>query len=239
MKKIFTILVAFLFAGLFTVQAQETQKVTFWPTTYNTEAKDYEYTYESFKSDIVRNADGSYTIKNFTDSDVPLTFKFTPEVAGYTDITFAGNIYVDEEYGEDPYVMTADGKDYAELMIYDYETGDDVPIYYPYVSEDGYSYAYTYDKEDEDFDPATDKDYYCVICMNGQDAKGDYLPWIYVTFWFNEMAIPAEDPSGVAAVGSDNNAPVEYFNLQGMKVANPENGVFIRRQGSKVQKIVR
>lgn len=34
------------------------------------------------------------------------------------------------------------------------------------------------------------------------------------------------------------NAPVEYFNLQGVKVANPENGIFIRRCGSKVSKVI-
>ena len=34
------------------------------------------------------------------------------------------------------------------------------------------------------------------------------------------------------------NAPVEYFNLQGVRVANPENGLFIRRQGNKVEKVV-
>ena len=33
------------------------------------------------------------------------------------------------------------------------------------------------------------------------------------------------------------NAPVEYFNLQGVRVANPENGLYIRRQGNKVEKI--
>ncbi len=30
---------------------------------------------------------------------------------------------------------------------------------------------------------------------------------------------------------------VEYFNLQGMKVANPENGIYIRKQGSKTSKV--
>lgn len=34
------------------------------------------------------------------------------------------------------------------------------------------------------------------------------------------------------------NAPVEYYNLQGMKVANPENGLYIRRQGSRIEKIL-
>ncbi len=45
--------------------------------------------------------------------------------------------------------------------------------------------------------------------------------------------------SGVADIEIDNsNAPVEYFNMQGVKVANPENGLYIRRQGSKVEKIM-
>ncbi len=39
-------------------------------------------------------------------------------------------------------------------------------------------------------------------------------------------------------VAPDDNAPVEYFNLQGIRVANPENGVFIRRQGATATKVV-
>lgn len=49
------------------------------------------------------------------------------------------------------------------------------------------------------------------------------------------------DPTGSAinaAVANDADAPVEYFNLQGVRVANPEGGLFIRRQGSKVEKVV-
>ena len=36
----------------------------------------------------------------------------------------------------------------------------------------------------------------------------------------------------------DENAPVEYYNLQGVRVANPSNGIFIVRQGNKVSKRV-
>lgn len=36
----------------------------------------------------------------------------------------------------------------------------------------------------------------------------------------------------------DADAPVEWFNLQGIRVANPENGIYIRRQGNKVEKVV-
>ena len=37
---------------------------------------------------------------------------------------------------------------------------------------------------------------------------------------------------------SDSQAPVEYFDLQGRPVAHPANGIFIRRQGPKVTKII-
>lgn len=44
---------------------------------------------------------------------------------------------------------------------------------------------------------------------------------------------------GVEGVGADNNnAPVEYFNLQGVKVANPQGGLYIKRQGHKTSKVI-
>lgn len=36
---------------------------------------------------------------------------------------------------------------------------------------------------------------------------------------------------------ADADAPVEFFNIQGVRVANPQNGLYIRRQGNKVEKI--
>ncbi len=41
---------------------------------------------------------------------------------------------------------------------------------------------------------------------------------------------------GIEAV--TDNAPVEYFNLQGVRVDNPAAGLFIRRQGNKVTKVI-
>lgn len=65
-------------------------------------------------------------------------------------------------------------------------------------------------------------------CMDDEiDEKGYGLPSFY-------------QPSGVTNVvtdDADNNAPVEYFNLQGMRVDNPVNGIFIIRQGGKVTKV--
>lgn len=49
------------------------------------------------------------------------------------------------------------------------------------------------------------------------------------------------DPShvGITDITADENAPVEFFNLQGMRISEPAAGqVVIRRQGNKVQKML-
>ncbi len=62
---------------------------------------------------------------------------------------------------------------------------------------------------------------------NGLVAGTDYLlPSIYM-----------KSASAVTDITVDANAPVEYYNFQGIRVANPENGVYIRRQGNKVSKV--
>ena len=43
--------------------------------------------------------------------------------------------------------------------------------------------------------------------------------------------------SGIEDVVVESDEAVEYFNLQGVKVANPENGLFIRKQGNKASKV--
>lgn len=45
------------------------------------------------------------------------------------------------------------------------------------------------------------------------------------------------DNSGVDGIDSEN-SPVYFFNLQGARVNNPENGIFIRVQGNKTQKVI-
>lgn len=43
--------------------------------------------------------------------------------------------------------------------------------------------------------------------------------------------------AGIDEVGADNNASVEYYNLQGVRVDNPANGLYIKRHGAKAEKI--
>lgn len=50
------------------------------------------------------------------------------------------------------------------------------------------------------------------------------------------VKLPSSSVSEIEA--DDSEAPVEYFNLQGVRVTDPANGIFIRRQGSDVTKVV-
>jgi hypothetical protein len=55
------------------------------------------------------------------------------------------------------------------------------------------------------------------------------------------VPVTVGNPAGVVDINAsaDNTLPVEYFNLQGVRVDNPVNGIFIRRQGSHVTKVIR
>lgn len=50
-----------------------------------------------------------------------------------------------------------------------------------------------------------------------------------------------EEITGISDITVDENAPVEYFNLQGIKISADDatNGIFIRRQGGKSVKVAR
>lgn len=70
-------------------------------------------------------------------------------------------------------------------------------------------------------------------CLLASGSNQLYYGSPYVsTLTFNQM-------SGVEGVTvADENAPVEYYNLQGVKVANPESGLYIRRQGNTATKVL-
>ena len=80
------------------------------------------------------------------------------------------------------------------------------------------------------------------ICGNsGEWMKGFALPReskAFATKAASKYAFTiGEGPSSIEDVEAVD-APVEYYNLQGVKVANPSNGIFIKKQGNKATKVV-
>lgn len=91
------------------------------------------------------------------------------------------------------------------------------------------------------------------VTLNGTiDADGNVHMNIPVVWYMDgDVTNKAEDnmipidvvfvakntPTGVDEIEAAGNGEVEYYNLQGIRVANPESGIYIRRQGSKVSKV--
>ncbi len=59
------------------------------------------------------------------------------------------------------------------------------------------------------------------------------------TWEIDAVKVTGKIDNAISDIEADVNAPVEYFNLQGVRVANPENGLYIMRQGNKVTKVIR
>ena len=96
----------------------------------------------------------------------------------------------------------------------------------------------------------------CITCLNPIPPKCEYLAFVsfnncslYVPagsedayrndpIWGKFSSINPINSSSIDKIESDsNNIPIEFYNLQGVKVANPSNGIFIKVQGSKASKV--
>lgn len=73
--------------------------------------------------------------------------------------------------------------------------------------------------------------------MNSDETTATPVKWATLAAKFN---LPADmKTTGIENIGiSDSDAPVEYFNLQGMRIDKPSRGIYIRRQGSSTSKVI-
>ena len=53
--------------------------------------------------------------------------------------------------------------------------------------------------------------------------------------WLNDKWTKS---SNIENIGLDNIAPTEYYNLQGLKIDNPANGLYIKIQNGKATKVI-
>ena len=58
-------------------------------------------------------------------------------------------------------------------------------------------------------------------------------------FVLDQLLLVPDNTGATNLVIDNNDCAVEYYNLQGVRVSNPENGIFIRRQGNKTIKVIK
>lgn len=152
-------------------------------------------------------------------------FNIIPE-AGFTE---TGDLYGDKTYSIDglssSVVFTADGVNTVKLDN-------------PNVIFTNYSSV----------ELATGKQYNFVIYLFGNYSQWDSAAnaWGEVSsmpgYFELKTTVSGDETSAIENIeveAADENAPVEYFNIQGMRVENPAAGqLLIRRQGSKVSKVI-
>lgn len=217
MKKIFT----FIFAVLATVAVAKADVAAF--QVQNATTGDL---MEGFQADLSKNADGSYTIDNFMNSGVPLTFALASEKSegGYYEINFPVNFIDYTEDYQGGYITDNEGNNMTVKV--QPTDGEAFNLNYVFFYNSGYSYA-------EPIIEGPMSMYSVYLNFTGDLDNGDYGDYYNVIFTLIDMGNDAIDSIGA----DDENAPVEYYNIEGMRIANPENGLYIRRQGSKVSKV--
>ncbi len=85
--------------------------------------------------------------------------------------------------------------------------------------------------ENKEFDYSTDHG----NSWNVEKA-GEYRLTFNLKNW--TLEVTSDLGSGITEVVTDNDSQVEYYNMHGVRVDNPVNGLYLKRQGAKVSKIM-
>ena len=98
-----------------------------------------------------------------------------------------------------------------------------------------YSVKFTVEESDETPDTRADETSAGIDTNLGYDVTGGTGNWVSVDN-FKLYKKQKSIPSAVEELDADLNATPEYYDLQGRKITNPENGLYIVKQGNKVTK---
>lgn len=215
MKKIFTLFAVAAMA--LTASAQEAETYT----ADGTEPENKTVTLPSIKAEFLDNTSkgseagvGTWT---FNKTDVRgdkngLEIRFTPTKSGVLTITYAAKV--------------------ATNKSIHMEVNNDPANTIPCILPDGTELP-SGNKPAEEI-PEDESIKYNLTAGNVYNFYTNGTKWRLRSFSFT----PSGDQSAITDINVDENAPVEYFNLQGMRVENPANGLFIKRQGNKATKVI-
>lgn len=141
-------------------------------------------------------------------------------------ISFEGTLLADNAYDQ-----SSDGS-YFVLKFYDWGYVDNQPN----ANDSGFKIDWAVDADGNSI-VLTHIDFIKVY-----SAVNQYCGWIGETSTEvcggEDLHPNAEFLTGIENVLFDETTPIEYYNLQGIKVENPKNGIFIKKQGDKISKII-
>lgn len=158
----------------------------------------------------------------------------TPDATGYylIDASYPDCILVQPLVGSGyGYPMDEAETIIADMLIYNMEA---MMVRSGYTPEDVW---YEYGANDEECSYKDGNDFYLMHMRFAFDTNplGVYT-WKDTTMLEGHLTL---GEAGVEGIEFDENAPVKYYNLQGVEIANPAKGqLVIKTQGSKAQKMI-
>lgn len=218
------------------------------------------FTESSKELTISINADGSATVGGVTISNVTYTLQYNPNVSGTTvNLSTARFAFYSSSqqkvylYHKVQKVKAPEGAhNFAAEEIEDGETSVLVvkgvhaqsELYYRFTPDQQteiVTYAESHEgfTKSEVFEAAEDNTNTHRIAVS---APGTYELYTYhaASATKSEIAeVKVKATTGINGIEIDNEgSDVEYYNLQGIRVDNPANGLYIRRQGNTTTKVI-
>lgn len=146
---------------------------------------------------------------------------------GFDFVDFPADLFSNAKAGDKLVCMISEAHDpFIELLIGGWEEAFFIKINNTYIHPERFTTT-----EDSITVTLTQEE------VDKLKARGLVMP--ANRFVLNQLLLVPDNTMGATNLVIDNNdCAVEYYNLQGVRVSNPENGIFIRRQGNKISKII-
>ncbi len=184
-------------------------------------------------------ATGIYTIKNFLGGD-DFSFKVVMREPNNPDIYMGDIIEQSGTYelsgymGSYYYGLNGLQNSYAMFTL---DGKDAVRIKDPYIGKGSQQFSNAELSHDR-----TTYELTFLVYGNFESWDAEKNEWVTKNTAYSLTATVPAIEGGSSALDTieveDPDAPVEYYNLQGIRVENPSTGIYIRRQGKSVRKVV-
>ena len=126
--------------------------------------------------------------------------------------------------------------------VFDVEAGD--LIFRIYTELTGWDGGGSYGSQEDDYPIVIKEVPFPSLTDKIVKGKGvwDFVGWlggkVKICVNLNDMTITVSDVTTGIDIVERKDVPTEYYDLQGVYVNNPKSGLFIRRQGDKVDKVI-